>query len=159
MPYLSDHSTMTLKFQEYEENILKLMENKQIIEKEYEKIKADNETELKKLAETEALMKIEFEKLKHAKEKDGKIIKELKKNHSELGTNSEVCKMIHEIYSTCIIHEEEPDAQTIKKIKSRKETDLISEIMDNLRVSFNFFFKFIKKIKKSFAAFFDIFYN
>jgi len=126
---------MTLKFQEFEENILKLMENKQTMEKEYEIIKAENQEELKKLAETEALLKAEFEKLTHAKEKDSKVIKELKKNHSELGTNSEVCKMIHEIYSTCIIREE-PDAQTIKKIKSRKETELISEVMENLRVLF-----------------------
>lgn len=125
---------MTLKFQEFEENILKLMENKQTIEKEFEKIKAENEAELKKLADTEALMKIEFDKLKYAKEKDGKIINELKKNHSELGTNSEVCKMIHGIYAACMVGEE-PDAQTIKKIKSRKETDLISEIMENLRVT------------------------
>ena len=124
---------MTLKFQEFEENILKLMENKQTIEKENEKIKSENEAELKKLADTEALMKKEFAKLKSAKEKDGKIIKELKKNHSELGTNSEVCKMIHGIYASCMMGEE-TDAQTVKKIKSRKETDLINEIMENLRV-------------------------
>lgn len=114
------------------------MENKQTIEKEYEKIKADNEAELKKLRDTETLMNLEFEKLKHAKEKDGKIIKELKKNHSELGTNSEVCKMIHGIYAACMIGEE-PDMQTMKKIKSRKETELITEIMDNLRVYILFF--------------------
>ena len=37
---------MTLKFQEYEENILKLMENKQEIEKEYEKMKMEHELEI-----------------------------------------------------------------------------------------------------------------
>jgi len=125
---------MTLKFQEFEENILKLMENKQIIEKEYEKIKSENEAEIKKLRCTEDLMKIEFDKLKYAKEKDGKIVKELKKNHSEFGTNSEVCKMVHGIYTACIIGED-PDMQIVKKIKSRKETDLITEIMENLRVT------------------------
>jgi len=131
---LNDHSTMTLKFQEFEENILKLMENKQVIEKEYEKIKFENELELKKLSETEALMEIELEKVKHAKEKDEKIIKELRKNHSELGTNSEICRMIHGLYSACMFGEE-PDSQSLKKLKSKKETECIKEIMENLRVN------------------------
>jgi hypothetical protein len=124
---------MSLKFQEFEENILKLMENKQDIEKDYEKIKFENEIEMKKLRETESLMKLELDKVKHAKEKDEKVIRELKKNHSLLGTNSEICGMIHEIYTACM-HGEEPDSQTLKKIKSKKENECIKEIMENLRV-------------------------
>jgi len=132
---LNDHSTMTLKFQEFEENILKLMENKQEIEKESEKIKIENENELKKLAETEVLMTAELEKLKHAKDKDLKIINELSKNNCALGTNSEINKMIHEIYASCMLWDE-ADPQISKKIKGKKETDCIREIMDNLRVYF-----------------------
>lgn len=124
---------MTLKFQEFEENILKLMDNKQVIDKEYERIKLENEIELKKLTETENLMRLELSKLVHEKDKDGKIISELRKNSNVYGTNYEISKMIYELFAATKLGDD-IDQQTFKKIKGKKETDCIKEIMETLRV-------------------------
>lgn len=46
MNILKDISIMSLKFQELEENILKLMEKKQNIDKDFEKLQKNNKKEI-----------------------------------------------------------------------------------------------------------------
>jgi hypothetical protein len=140
---LKDHSSLTLKFQEFEENILKLMENKQEIEKEYEKSKIENELEIKNLIHQEVLAKAELDKVSLLNEKDNKVIRELKKNFSEFGTNSEVSLMVNDLYSVAILEEDGYNPKN-KNRKKKKDADLIEEIIIKLKVKF-FIFKFIIK--------------
>ena len=130
---LNDYSTLTMKFQEFEENILKLMENKQTIEKETEKLSTDNTQELKKLKETEDSMKLELNKLNSEKSKDEKILRELKKNTHDNFMNGDIVKMIPELYMATIYYDE-PESSASKKLKNKKEQEYINEIMDSLRV-------------------------
>ena len=124
---------MTMKFQEFEENILKLMENKQTIEKELERMQIENKFELNKLRDTEETMKLELHKLQQEKEKDEKHLKELKRNANSNVMNGDIIRMINELYMATLFSDE-PESTAIKKIKSKKETDNIIEIMDCLRV-------------------------
>lgn len=131
---LSDHSSLTVKFQEYEEHILKSMENKQDIEKELEKIKMENEIELVKLLDQEEISKKELNKVKVLSEKDNKIIKDLKRNFSDNGTNSEVSKMVSELYQAAILNDQ--NNLFNKKNKNKKDFEHIEEIVKKLKVSF-----------------------
>ncbi len=126
-----------MKFQEFEENILKLMENKQTIEKEFERMQIENQLEIDKLKETEETMKSELEKLHHEKEKDEKHLKELKKNSNSNVMNGDIIRMVNELYMATLFYDE-PESTAFKKIKSKKETDSIIEIMDSLRVNINY---------------------
>ena len=122
---------MTLKFQEFEENILKLMENKQEIEKEYEKMKMENQLEETKLVQQEATAKVELVKVSVLNDKDNKIIRDLKKNFAEFGTNSEVSIMVNDLYQVAILG----DNPLLKKNKNKKNVDLIDEIVSKLKVT------------------------
>lgn len=130
---LNDYSTMTMKFQEFEENILKLMENKQTIEKEGDKMVTENQMELSKLKETEEMMKLEFSKLSHEREKDEKILNELKRNANCYVMNGDIIRMVHELYLSTLYYDE-PESSSYKKLKNKKESEMIFEIMENLRV-------------------------
>jgi len=132
---LNDHSTMTMKFQEFEENILKLMENKQTIEKELERMQIENQIELNKLKDTEETMKLELEKLQHEKEKDEKHLKELKRSANSNVMNGDIIRMINDLYLATLYYDE-LESSAIKKLKNKKESDFIVEIMDSLRVNF-----------------------
>ena len=123
-----------MKFQEFEENILKLMENKQIIEKETERMNIDNKQELKKLKDTEDAMKMELNKLTSEKSKDEKILKELKRNANDSVMNGDILKMIPELYVATLYYEES-EATAMKRLKSKKEQEYITEIMECLRVN------------------------
>jgi len=132
-----------MKFQEFEENILKLMENKQIIEKETERMNIDNKQELKKLKDTEDSMKLEFNKLNSEKSKDEKILKELKRNAHDNVMNGDILRMIPELYLATLYYDES-EAVASKKLKNKKEQEYINEIMECLRVIkicfFSYFF-------------------
>lgn len=130
---------MTMKFQEFEENILKLMENKQTIEKELERMQIENQLEINKLRDTEETMKLELQKLQCEKDKDEKHLKELKRNANSNVMNGDIIRMINELYMATLFYDE-PESTAIKKIKSKKETDFIIEIMDCLRVIRNIFY-------------------
>lgn len=130
---LNDYSTLTMKFQEFEENILKLMDNKQIIEKDIEKLSIENKQEIKKLKDTEDSMKLELNKLNSEKSKDEKILRELKKNTHDNFMNGDIVKMIPELYMATIYYDE-PESSASKKLKNKKEQEYINEIMDSLRV-------------------------
>lgn len=125
---------MTMKFQEFEENILKLMENKQTIEKELEKMQIENQLELKKLKDTEDTMKMELHKLQYEKDKDEKHLKELKRNANDNVMNGDIIRMINELYLATLYYDE-PESTAVKKLKSKKENDYIIEIMECLRVN------------------------
>lgn len=122
---------MTLKFQEFEENILKLMENKQELEKEYEKMKMEHELEIKKLIKQESFAKAELVKVSLMNDKDNKVIRDLKKNFAEYGTNSEISIMVHELYSVAILNEDE---MPTNRKKNKKDVELIEEIVGKLKV-------------------------
>lgn len=124
---------MTMKFQEFEENILKLMENKQTIEKELERMQIENQLEINKLRDTEETMKQELLKLQYEKEKDEKNLKELKRNANSNVMNGDIIRMINELYMATLFYDES-ESSAIKKLKSKKETEYIVEIMDCLRV-------------------------
>lgn len=136
---LNDYSTLTMKFQEFEENILKLMENKQIIEKETERMNIENKQELKKLKDTEDAMKMEFGKLNSEKLKDEKILKELKRNAHDNVMNGDILRMIPELYLATLYYDES-EATASKKLKNKKEQEYINEIMECLRVKDFFLF-------------------
>ena len=134
---LNDHSILTGKFQEFEEKILKLLENKQNIDKEIEKIKFENENELNKLKETESFMQIELNKVSFEKSKNEKIIKELKKKTYDSQTNFEMTKMVSELYSSIIL-ENQSDAKYYRKQYIKKDEESVREITDYLKVKFFF---------------------
>lgn len=108
------------------------MENKQEIEKENEKNKLENELEIKKLQKQETLAKAELVKVSMMNDKDNKVIRDLKKNFAEYGTNSEVSIMVNDLYSIAILGEEENHHN--KRIKNKKDFDMIEEIISKLRV-------------------------
>ena len=130
---LEDHSTLIMKFQEFEENILKLMDNKQIMEKELEKMQIDHHIDLNKLRDTENIMKSEFNRLIYEKDKDERILKELKRNTNDHVMNGEMVRMINDLYISTIYYDE-PESTAIKKLKHKKEHENIIEIMECLRV-------------------------
>jgi hypothetical protein len=117
------------------------MENKQEIEKEYEKSKIENELEIKNLIHQEILAKAELNKVALLNEKDNKVIRELKKNFSEFGTNSEVSLMVNDLYSVAILEEDGYNPKN-KNIKKKKDFDLIEEIILKLKV--NYFYLYYK---------------
>ena len=125
---------MTMKFQEFEENILKLMENKQTLEKELEKMQIENQLELKKLKETEDTMKLELQKLVYEKDKDEKHLKELKRNANDHVMNGDILRMINELYLATLYYDE-PESSSFKRLRSKKEIEYIIEIMECLRVN------------------------
>jgi hypothetical protein len=133
---LKDYTRMSACFVELEENILKLMDSKQNIEKEIDKMTLEHRYELNELKEREEQVKKEKERLLVEKDKDEKVIKDLKKHTEGEGPNQDIVKMIKDLYATTMFDEDFGGftEKNQKKIKSKNVGELIKELMESLRV-------------------------
>lgn len=137
---------MISTFMELEENILKLMDSKQDLDKEAEKIAIENRLLINDLEQREKQVKKEREKLLLEKEKDDKIIRDLIKSTEGEGANSEFVRMLRDLY--CVsIYGEDYDTYLSNRRNRNFNTNLssnlnssqikttfdIKDLMDNLR--------------------------
>lgn len=108
------------------------MENKQEIEKEYEKMKMEHEAEINSIIKQESSANIELEKVSIMNNKDIKVIRDLKKNFMDNDTNSGVSVMVNELYSIAILGDIEYIPH--RKNKNKKDAELVGEIVEKLKV-------------------------
>lgn len=130
---LKDNSRMSATFVELEENILKLMESKQNIEKETEKMIMENKAELLAYEERERQVRKERDLILTEKIKDDKMIKDLKKQTESEGGNFEVVKMIRDLYCMAMFGEDYDMNITAKKFKQKPSADLLKELNQYLQ--------------------------
>ena len=129
--FLEDPTHLKSKFIEMEENVLKLMEKKNAIEKELKHMDETNKLELEELMKREKVVKEEKFKLLQESNKDVKFLSALK-SHNVEGDSKEHLAFIYELF----MESSESDLTYLDDKKFRRKNEninYIKELMDMLR--------------------------
>jgi len=124
---------MVKKFVEVEEKILKYMESKHNLDKEYDKLSGENNILIKDLEERLQMVSKEMEKLKLECENTERTTEKLK-SYSQSETNSkEIYGIIRELHQIGTIGDSIDLGKTNKKLKKKSVSDMLKELSDVLK--------------------------
>jgi len=125
---------MVNKLNDLEDKILKLMDSKQNLDKEYDKISQENNVVLKELEDRFQKVSKEMEKLKAECEYERNITDKLKSSSQSDTTSIEINNIIRELHHISISGENaDAIANLIKKQKKKSVTEMVKELSDCLK--------------------------
>jgi hypothetical protein len=125
---------MVNKFVELEEKILKLMDSKQNLDKEYDKQAKENNVIIKDLEERFQKVSKEMEKLKAECQNERRMTDKIKSSSQADTTSNEIYNIIRELYHMAISGENADVAGSQnKKPKKKPVADMVKELSDSLK--------------------------
>jgi hypothetical protein len=125
---------MVNKFNDLEDKILKLMDSKQNLDKEYDKLSQENNVVVKELEDRFQKVSKEMEKLKAECEYERKITDKLKSSSQSDTSSIEIYNIIRELHHISISGENaEVIGNQMKKQKKKPVTDMVRELSEGLK--------------------------